>query len=365
MDYWRQQLPSENLPYCTLKLGVAIAIALICFKRTRPSGPGHGSHQNYWIDRVHPELKAPPTITIDSWWKVYLLNMLNLIPCKTMPGVKMTKVKGIGVYYHPANNSKDHEDDAPAQMIMWIHGGGRIVGSAANFAECLICSKIVLMFGVPVLAADYRKPSKHPFPAALDDIHRAYHWLAKKVRGGGRIAVSGLSAGGGLAAELCQRLLDEHREGGHRCELVPLPACQLLLDPMLDDRTCVNGTVLELPPHILWNAKSNLFAWSQYLGPHHEPGSVNLPKYASASRREDLSGLPPALILVGELDLFHEECTKYARRLIEHGVETEFVVTEGGFHAFMSMSPNDGPAVECWGRFHAFGKRFMFDQIDS
>jgi acetyl esterase/lipase len=291
--------------------------------------------------------------------------MSNLIPFKTMEGVEMTKVKGIGAYYYPTNNSKDHEDDAPAQMIMWIHGGGRIAGSADNFAEGLICSKIVLMFGVPVLAADYRKPSKHPFPAALDDIHRAYHWLVKKVGGGGRIVISGLSAGGGLAAELCQRLLDETRRGEDRCELVPLPVCQLLIDPMLDDRTCVNRTVSKLPPHILWNAKSNLYAWSLYLGPHHQPGSANLPKYASASRRECLSGLPPALVLVGDLDLFHEECTKYAHRLKEHGVETEFVVTEGGYHAFMSISLNDGPSVECWDRFHAFGKRFLFDQVSS
>ena len=277
----------------------------------------------------------------------------------------MTKVKGIGAYYYPANHSNDHEDDGLAQIILWIHGGGRIAGSAANYAEGLICSKIVLMFGIPVLAADYRKPPKHPFPAALDDVHRAYHWLAMKVGRGGKIAVSGLSAGGGLAAELCQRLLDESRGGVDRCKLVSLPACQLLIDPMLDDRTCVNRIIMDLPPHILWNVKSNLFAWSLYLGPHHEPGNAILPKYASASRRDDLSGLPPALVLVGDLDLFHEECTEYAHRLEEHGVKTEFVLTMGGYHAFMSMSLNDGPSVECWGRFHEFGKRFLFDQVNS
>ena len=142
---------------------------------------------------------------------------------------------------------------------------------------------------------------------------------------------------------------------------MPLPACQLLLDPMLDDRTCVVEAARGLPPHVVWNNKSNAYAWSQYLGPRHEPGGEGLPRYASAGRREDLSGLPPALILVGDLDLFHGECAEYARRLEDHGVETEFVVTEGGYHAFMCASYNAGPSVECWGRFHAFGRKFLFD----
>jgi acetyl esterase/lipase len=137
---------------------------------------------------------------------------------------------------------------------------------------------------------------------------------------------------------------------------------------MLDDRTSSraseSATTNLLPPHLVWNNGSNSYAWSLYLGPHHVPGVGGdaPPRYASAGRRSDLSGLPPALILVGDLDLFHGECAEYARRLKSHGVETEFVVTEGGYHTFMCMKDNAGPSVECWGRFQAFGKKFLFDQ---
>jgi acetyl esterase/lipase len=128
---------------------------------------------------------------------------------------------------------------------------------------------------------------------------------------------------------------------------------------MLDDRTCVNEKISKLPLHINWNNQSNMYAWSLYLGPDHKPGDETLPKYASASRRAELSGLPPALITVGDLDLFHDECTEYVRRLENDGVKTNIVVTVGGFHAYMLMQPDKGPSVEAWNKFHAFGMSFL------
>jgi acetyl esterase/lipase len=421
MDYhWAgQQLVSsgKNLPHhvvWTLVVAIAIAIAISLLLRSKkrssssrlPSsaapddddddGKARRKKKNHWSDRVHPELGPPPPVpTFDTWWKVRAFGMLASIPGRPKSGVRMKKVEGIGTYYYPANNDSkediDDDIDAPDHSILWIHGGGRIMGSSCGIGECHTCSKIVLMFSVPVLAADYRKPPDHPFPAALDDVHRAYHWLSSKSKGGGRsrIAVAGLSAGGGLAAELCQRLFDESIGGGAAAGVggdddrrirelladVPLPACQLLLDPMLDDRTSSRArsessatTNLLLPPHPVWNDGSNSYAWSLYLGPHRVVpggGEAPLPRYASAARRSDLSGLPPALILVGDLDLFHGECAEYARRLKSHGVETEFAVTGGGYHAFMCMKYDAGPSVECWGRFHAFGTKFLFDQAIS
>ncbi len=323
---------------------------------------------NNWKDRVHPELK-PLTrwlfdFSVDSWWKVHLLHVLLRLPVPVAEGVQMRTIQGIGAYFFPPgangdgevdDEEEDNKNNSPSSAILWIHGGGRIVGSASGGSTAGFCSKLVSKFGVPVLSAEYRLAPNHSHPAALDDIIRAYQWLAKKCRGG-KIAVGGDSAGGGLAAELCQRLLDEMSERN-----VPLPVCQLLIYPMLDDRTCVNETHSKVTPHLLWNHKSNHYAWSCYLGPNYKPGDDNLPKYASASRREDLSGLPPAWIHVGDLDLFHEECIEYSRRLQNHGVETELVLTKGGFHGMMAMGTNEQPVVEVWDSLHGFGKGYLCD----
>jgi acetyl esterase/lipase len=332
---------------------------MVYFKRLRqPSSSSvvqdKKTTKNYWHDRVHPELITLPIMyTINSWWMAWIFHALSSLPCKTDADIIMTKVNGIGSYYAAKSNENNETQQPTTRAILWIHGGGRILGAANGMSEP--CQKIVNMFGgiIPVLSVEYRFPPKHPFPAALHDCHKAYSWLVDKVQFEGRIAVAGMSAGAGLAAELCQLILDEGR--------LPLPVCQLLLDPMLDDRTCVNETISKLPPHLVWNNQSNMYAWSLYLGPDHKPGDEILPKYASASRRADLSRLPPALITVGDCDLFHDECTEYAQRLKNDGVKTDFVVTKGGFHAFMSMQPDKGPSVEAWNNFYAFGKSFLFD----
>lgn len=333
-----------------------------------------------WEESVNPELQpllrrnpfiAWP-ITIDSKWKAGLNNAIMHIPGFVPRGVKVTKVKGVGAYYSP---SKPTEEGAAGRAVLWIHGGGRIMGSASGVPESAACSRIVQRLGVPVLSARYRLATRHPFPAALDDLRGAYEWLAGRIAESegsddgasgaaeSRIAVGGDSGGAGLAAELCQRILDEGQRAVATASsaepTAPLPVCQLLIYPMLDDRTCVDASLSKLPPHLTWNFRENAYAWSCYLGPGHEPGDETLPEYASASRRTDLSGLPPAFILVGDLDLFHAECVDYARRLKDDGVETELVEIKGGFHGMMTLPQSDDirPVVEGWERFLTFAQK--------
>ncbi|MEX1280383.1 MAG: alpha/beta hydrolase fold domain-containing protein, partial [Acidimicrobiia bacterium] len=142
-----------------------------------------------------------------------------------------------------------------------------------------------------------------------------------------RVAVGGESAGGGLAAAVAQRLTDEG---------VDL-AAQLLVYPMLDDRTAVRPD-LGQNDHPVWTKGSNHTGWSSYLG--KEPGAEMVPKYAVPARRTDLSGLPPAWIGVGTLDLFHDEDVGYAERLRSAGVDCELEVVEGAPHAFMTLAPD-------------------------
>ena len=121
-----------------------------------------------------------------------------------------------------------------------------------------------------------------------------------------------------------------HDRGG------PPIAFQLLIYPMLDDRTVLR-TDIDLSGVRLWDNKCNRFGWSSYL--QKPPGGAHVAAYAAPGRRLDLSGLPPAWIGVGTFDLFHDENLQYAKRLTECGVGCELRVVEGAYHGFDLFSP--------------------------
>jgi acetyl esterase/lipase len=143
--------------------------------------------------------------------------------------------------------------------------------------------------------------------------------------------VGGESAGGGLAASAVQRL---HDAGAH-------PLGQWLFCPMLDDRTAAR-TELDDVGHFVWNNVSNRFGWSSYLG--QAPGAPEVAPYAVAARRGELSGLPPAWICVGDIELFHDEDVDYARRLEAAGVPVTLDVTSGTPHGFENWAADTAPA---------------------
>lgn len=139
----------------------------------------------------------------------------------------------------------------------------------------------------------------------------------------GWIAIGGASAGGGLAAALGLLARD-------RAE-APL-AFQLLIYPMLDDRTVTMNDPHPYTGEFIWTHNANRFGWTALLG--QEPGSADVSPYAAAARADDVAGLPPTYICVGALDLFLEEDMEYARRLMRAGVPTELHVYPGAYHGF-------------------------------
>jgi acetyl esterase/lipase len=208
--------------------------------------------------------------------------------------------------------------------MIWIHGGGFIIGTPEQDQANLI--EMCRDLGMTVAAVAYRLSPDHPFPAALNDCYAALEWLHGAADDLGvardRIAVGGNSAGAGLAAGVVQF--------AHDAQEVPI-AFQLLIYPMLDDRT-TNRTDIDQKRLRMWNSKSNVVGWTAYLG--HRPGGEGVPGYAAPARRENLAGLPPAWIGVGTCDLFHDEDVAYARRLMEAGVPCTLKVVEGAFHGF-------------------------------
>ena len=214
----------------------------------------------------------------------------------------------------------------PSGALLWIHGGGLVMGTPAVSDD--VCSRFASELDLVVVSVDYRLAPEHPFPAGLHDCFAALEWLHANAGtlgvDPGRVVVGGDSAGGGLAACLAQ--LAHDRGGSAIC-------FQLLQYPMLDDRTALRTDAETL----VWTNTSNRYAWSAYLG---HPVRDDEPRpYASAARRADLAGLPPAWIGIGTIDLFHAESIEYATRLEAAGVPCDVHVVPGMYHAAERMVP--------------------------
>ncbi|NUT93062.1 MAG: alpha/beta hydrolase [Saccharothrix sp.] len=211
---------------------------------------------------------------------------------------------------------------APAPALLWTHGGGFLFGTPEQDDRRNIA--FARKLGITVAAVRYRLAPDNPAPAAVEDAYAALRGLVAHADDlhidTGRIAIGGASAGGGITAALALLAHD-------RAEIRPV--FQLLVYPMLDDRTTTRTDTRDVR---LWTAKSNRYAWSAYLGAAVAGPDVS--PYAAPARREDLSGLPPAWIGVGTLDLFHDEDVDYARRLNDSGVPCELHIVPGAFHLF-------------------------------
>lgn len=208
---------------------------------------------------------------------------------------------------------------APTAALLWIHGGGYVVGNAAQ--DDRLCAGFSRRLGITVASVEYRLAPEHPYPAPLEDCYAALLWLTGLPSVDRyRVAIGGASAGGGLAAALALLARD-------RAEVAP--AFQLLSYPMLDDRSSGGP---RSPQFRLWDGRSNEFGWAAYLG-DADPG------VAVPGRRDDLEGLPPAWIGVGTHDLFHAEDLGYAQRLTSAGVPCRVEEVPGAFHGFDQVAP--------------------------
>lgn len=209
--------------------------------------------------------------------------------------------------------------------ILHTHGGGFVTGRAVDMLADL--QRLALEIDCTIVTVEYRLAPETDFRGSVSDNYAALQWLHDEAGALGvdpaRIAVMGESAGGGHAALLALKARDLGK--------IPL-AAQILVYPMLDDRTGVTHTP---PPPIgtlLWTAPKNRFGWQSFLG--MAPGTDRTPIEAVPARRSDLAGLPPTFIGVGSIDLFVDEDIAYANRLIDAGVPTELVVVPGAFHGF-------------------------------
>jgi acetyl esterase/lipase len=214
----------------------------------------------------------------------------------------------------------------PLPAVVYIHGGGFVCGRAHHSDAW--SRRLVAEVGCVVAAVDYRKAPEAPFPAPQEDCYAALVWLHRNAAAlgvdPGRIALEGVSAGGGLAAGVALMARDRRD---------PPVVFQLLVYPMLDDRTGRAGVpCLPYAGQFVWTYEGNGFGWEALLG--RVVGGPDVPPYAAPARAEDLAGLPPAFIGAAALDALAPEDIRYAERLIAAGVPTELHVYPGTFHGF-------------------------------
>ncbi|HAV61894.1 MAG TPA: hypothetical protein DCY13_05975, partial [Verrucomicrobiales bacterium] len=219
--------------------------------------------------------------------------------------------------YHPAGFRADH-----LPGIVYFHGGGWVMGDLETHDT--LCRHLANAAGAVVIAVDYRLAPENPFPAAFDDAVAAVRHVAEisKELGidPGRLAVAGDSAGGNLAAAVC---LHAREQGG------PAIALQCLLYPVLDAGCDTAAYTAFADGHGLTRDKMRFF-WKSYLG----TASPENP-YAVPLAAENLSGLPPALVLTAEYDVLRDEGEQFGKRLVAAGVEVEMIRCEGVIHGFL------------------------------
>lgn len=219
--------------------------------------------------------------------------------------------------------------------ILHMHGGGYILGAAKM--ELPYYQAMAKELDCIIVSVEYRLAPETTYVGSVEDNYAGLKWMYKTAGELGldpaRIAVLGESAGGGHAA----RLAIAARDRGE----VPL-VLQTLIYPMLDDRT---GSTRQVAPPIGtvgWTAQANQYGWKAFLG--QDPGGPNVPAAGVPARVQELSGLAPAFIAVGSIDLFVHEDVEYANRLIGAQVPTELLVVPGAFHGFDRVAMDTYPA---------------------
>ena len=221
----------------------------------------------------------------------------------------------------------DAPQSTPCPVILYIHGGGFVLGQPEMADDSL--ADLATQLGALIVAVDYRLAPEHPFPTPLEDCYTALGWIVAHQHAlsvdAGRALIMGHSAGGGLAAALAILARDR---GAY-----PI-AGQVLNYPMLDHRT---GTA-DSPQRndttgvIGWPPQANRFCWECLQG--KQTLDQQQAGWFSPALQADLSDLPPTFISVGALDLFLEEDVAYAMRLSRAGVAVELHVYPGAPHMF-------------------------------
>ncbi|GKT87377.1 arylesterase monooxygenase [Colletotrichum tofieldiae] len=227
---------------------------------------------------------------------------------------------------------KTNETGSKQPAFIYVHGGGIVGGNIHPYSRPL-AAKAALETEVRMFAVEYRLAPEFPYPAAAEDCYAALTWLGQNAENlnvdPARIGFYALSAGGGVAAGAAMMARDRG--------LSPPLAKQILIYPMLDDRTRVHPDN-PLSNFLTWTDNSNQIGWNAYVG-NGRAGGQEIAAYAAPARATDMANLPFTYIDVGGVDLFCAEAVAFASKLASANVQMELHVYPGLPHIFDLFAP--------------------------
>jgi acetyl esterase len=233
-------------------------------------------------------------------------------------------------HYTPSDTPGDPVRLRP--LLVFFHGGGFVLGDIDTHDA--LCQVICRDADVHVLSIDYRLAPEHKAPAAVEDAYAAYLWAVDHVGELGvdpaRIAVGGDSAGGNLAAVASQLA---------RNEGAPLPALQLLIYPVTNYFSGDTRSKTLFADGFFLTKKDMDWCQAHYLG-GDAVGAAD-PRI-SPLLADDLSGLPPAVVVTGGFDPLRDEGTQYAEALAAAGVPVDHRQFGSLIHGFANFFPLGG-----------------------
>ena len=233
------------------------------------------------------------------------------------------------IVYRPAELTTD----VPAYVH--LHGGGFWIGGGQEMLSLSapIHAARALTLGIIVIDVDYRMAPTHKFPMLPEDCYAALTWVTANADQLGvdasRLAVGGGSAGGTLAASVA--LMSRDRGG-------PVLSALVLNIPATDSG-CNTGSMRRFADGYTMTRQHALEMWDMYLA---SPADAHDP-YASPVHAATLSGLPPAIVVLGDYDVLHDEGLAFAQRLLDDGVT---ITMRSLPQTHGALLPENGPETE-------------------
>ena len=221
---------------------------------------------------------------------------------------------------------KSQTDNDALPVLIYYHGGGWVIGGIAT--HDILCRHLALATGWAVASVDYRLAPEFPFPTPLEDCLLSVIWIEEHAETLGldvaRRVVCGDSAGGNLAACVAARVAVTH----------PRALCGQVLIYPITDHDFETPSYREKATGYGLTRDAMRWFWDHYL-----PDVIARDQPdASPLRADDLSGLPPALVMTAEYDPLCSEGEAYAQRLEASGVPTRLLRYEGQIHGFLRMT---------------------------